>query len=223
MVLVAEWGVNCDHCAEALDALERFAVERADRPLVFIAVHRQGYEPQAVHAFLGKHPLSCPVYEDAGYSSSPDNPGLPWYYVVDHRGEVAYAGKNDDDAKETVDRLLMAMPAPGQLASGVVWKHFKKVQTRFTLGTLAEGPARQVIEHGLRISNPSVVSEAKAILAALDADRDELGAQLDERIAARDDAVLKDLRRYLATWPSMSGKYIETIKELERKNGIRQR
>jgi len=218
-VLVAEWGVDCARCPELLPALDAFVRERADRPVVFVAAHRQGRDATRVRAFLAAHPLkAASVYEDAGFEDAPEAGRLPAFYVVDHRGKVAYSGTDDVAARETVDRLLLDMPAPGQLASGVVWRHFKKIQTKFVLGACAEGQYRRIVEQARRISNPSVVAEANAILAALDADRDELGRRLDEKIAADEARALADLRLYLATWPSRRSAYALRLRELEKKN-----
>ena len=93
VVMVDQWGINCPPCRALLPAMQKLWNANKSKPFMLIGAHCQGRNPKEVQALVDANKLTYPIYDWAGLANAPSSGGgLPFMYVVDHRGKVVYSG-----------------------------------------------------------------------------------------------------------------------------------
>ena len=92
VVLVDCWGVGCPPCRALLPRMEEIWKSFRSKPFVLLGSHRQGRQPEKVDALVKANKLTYPQYDGAGIAEGePSFRGIPFLYVVNHRGKVVYS------------------------------------------------------------------------------------------------------------------------------------
>lgn len=139
----------------------------------------------------------------------------PAYEVLAPTGGVVYSGGAVTDAQEAVVNQLTDMPVPGALCLGVVISKFKADRKKLEwLGSPMEGFALKKYRDAVRSGKPEFADEAKAILEAIEKRRKGLAEEIADALEDDRPAALRDMRLYVATWPSEKKKYAAKIAEL---------
>lgn len=100
VVLVYEFGVGNESSMKAMARVEQIWNSFRTKPFVVIGSHREGRTLAAERAIAAAKP-TFPVYQGVRHVASPDGPrAMPYFYVIDHRGKLAYHGKSDREATE---------------------------------------------------------------------------------------------------------------------------
>ena len=111
VVMIDEWGVNCGPCKQLLPQMQKYWTAFKSKEFVLIGSHRQGRAPEAVAALVKANGLTYPIYDNVGLAGGePSNGGgIPFIYVVNHRGRVVYAGRSDREAIEAAQNAFMSI------------------------------------------------------------------------------------------------------------------
>ncbi len=172
-------------------------------------------------AFLKK----CVVgYRDAGHpvamkATLREGGQLPAIRVTGMAGEELYAGSDKNDAAVALTEAIMNIPIPGQMISGVTLKKFRGADRKFVMGkTKGEGYALSPFKSALKSKKPAEVQEAQAILDSIERSKKNLEKDIAACLAdgskeAKGEA-LRDIRWFIATWPSEKEKYAAQFKKL---------
>ena len=135
VVLVDEWGVNCPPCRALLPAMESLWAAYKNKHFVLLGSHRQGHSPDKVKELVRSNKLTYPIYERAGLAGEPPGDGgLPYMYVVNHRGKVVYAGRDHKAATVAVVEAIMKVDAAPELVAGVTFNKYKSIEKQLVLG-----------------------------------------------------------------------------------------
>lgn len=209
VVLVDEWGVNCPPCRMLLPLMQKFWAANRNGPFVLIGSHRQGRMPAEVKALVDENRITYPVYDLAGVRNEPDNGmGLPFMYVLNHRGRVVYSGRDHEKAFASVQQAVKAIGALPSLCEGVEPDAFKTMVKSLVLGNaiksqlkLLEGAVKNGEAKNATAVQTRQAEEAKRLLAAIEASRTGLLKEIDSLRESRPEEALKLAKAYVVTFP----------------------
>ena len=135
VVMVDQWGINCPPCRALLPSMQKLWNANKAKPFMLIGAHCQGRNPGKVKELVDANKLTYPIYDWAGLADAPSSGGgLPFMYVVDHRGKVVYSGRNHDEAEAAVQKAIAAIGAMPVLCGGVSLQAFKAMEKQLVLG-----------------------------------------------------------------------------------------
>ena len=163
-------------------------------------------------------------YREAGHviamrATLRDGGNVPDIHVTDASGKEVYAGPDKNDAAVALTEAIMNMPVPGQMITGVELKKFRGADKRYVMGKMkGEGAALAPFKTALKSKKPAEVAEAQAILDSIERAKKNLEEDIEACLAddskeAKGEA-LRDIRWFVATWPSEKDKYAEAYKRL---------
>lgn len=202
VVLVDEWGYRCPPCRALLPRLEQIWESFRNQPFVLIGSHRQGRNEEAVKELVEKNDIHYPIYQGAGLAEGePDNGGgIPFLYVVNHRGKIVYSGRSERDATEAIVNALGEVGKLPSMTEGVNLIKFKSVEKNLVIGK----PVKNIVaklEAASKSKNASVAEEASALLTAIDKARGELQEEIDYVKDCDAKEALRLIKLMKATWP----------------------
>ena len=136
--------------------------------------------------------------------------------VTDPNGAEVYAGGDKNAAIVAMVETLTNMPVPGQLIDGgVTLRKFKQYQKTLVMGKKAEGYALAPFKAALKGKKPAEAEEAQAILDSIAKAKARLAEDIKDDLVAGDKGMaLRDIRWYIATWPSERKTYEDDFKRL---------
>ena len=223
VVLVDCWGVNCPPCRALLPRMEQIWQGFKSKPFVLLGSHCQGRAPEKVAELVKANKLTYPIYDFTGLAQGepPSGGGLPFMYVVNHRGKVVYAGRDERAATEAVVNALGAAGGAISFTGGVELKKYKALEKQLVLGK----PMKSVVK---KLEADVKKGDAKAASAAAKAQAEEAAAILRAIAEAKDDVrndiarakkrdpakALKLVKDFSASFPDEAADYKAGIPEL---------
>jgi len=208
-------------CALLSAAFADDAPARRRRISVSVDWSRENEESVAALAFLKKTVLG---YRDAGHEVAMTatlraGGKVPDIRVTDASGAEVYAGADKNDAAVALTEAIMNQPVPGQMIVGVVLKKFRNYDKRYVMGKMkGEGAALAPFKAALKSKKPGEAEEAQAILDSIERAKknleDDIAACLADGSKDAKGEALRDIRWFVATWPSEKDKYAEPYKTL---------
>ena len=210
VVMVDQWGINCPPCRALLPAMPKLWNANKSKPFILIGSHCQGRSPKEVQALVDANKLTYPIYEWAGLADPPSSGGgLPFMYVVDHRGKVVYSGRNHDEAEAAVQKAIAAIGAMPTLCGGVALQAFKSMEKGLVLGKSVKAQVKQLsaaVKKGEAKSATTVqqkqAEEAKAILAAIEEAKTDVKNEIESKRESDPEEAYKLAKAYVATFPA---------------------
>ncbi|MBR3220592.1 MAG: TlpA family protein disulfide reductase [Kiritimatiellae bacterium] len=123
VVLVDRWGAHCPPCRKMLPQVERIWQSFKTKSFVVLGGHCAGWgTADEVRRIVDENKLTYPVYEDAGLAEGePQFNAIPFLYVVDETGIVAYKGHSERAATQAIVTALTDMDAPRDVGQ---WRRF---------------------------------------------------------------------------------------------------
>ncbi len=215
VVLVDEWGINCPPCRALLPFMQKLWNANKGKPFVLIGSHRQGREVAKVKELVDANKMTYPVYDYAGIAEEPANGGgLPFMYVVNHRGKVIYSGRDADLAFAEVQAAILAVNAPPSLCDGVQFQAFKPMSKQLVLGKSIKSQVK-TLEAAVKKGNgknPTAVQqkqaeEAQSILDAINTAKTDLKEEIEAKKATNPEEALKLVKAYITTFPAEGAAY----------------
>ena len=210
VVMVDQWGINCPPCRALLPAMQKLWNANKSKPFVLIGSHCQGRNPEKVKELVDANKLTYPMYEWAGLADPPSSGGgLPFMYVVDHRGKVVYSGRSHEEAEAAVQKAIAAIGAMPTLCGGVTLQAFKSMGKSLVLGKSVKAQVKQLnaaVKKGEAKSATAVqqkqAEEAKAILAAIEEAKADIKGEIESKRESDPEEAYKLAKAYVATFPA---------------------
>ena len=210
VVMVDQWGINCPPCRALLPAMQKLWNANKSKPFMLIGSHCQGRNPAKVKELVDANKLTYPIYEWAGLADPPSSGGgLPFMYVVDHRGKVVYSGRNHDEAEAAVQKAIAAIGAMPTLCGGVALQAFKSMEKGLVLGKSVKAQVKQLnaaVKKGEAKGATAVqqkqAEEAKEILAAIEEAKTDIKNEIKSKRESDPEEAYKLAKAYVATFPA---------------------
>ena len=220
VVMVDEWGYRCPPCRALLPRMEQLWQSFRHKPFVLIGSHRQGREEASIKELIKDNKLTYPIYQGAGLSDGepPNGGGIPFIYVVDHRGKVVYSGRDERAATEAAVTAMTNIDAPPSLTGNVTLKKYKAMEKQLALGKnikslvkKLEGDVKKAEGKSANAAQKEMAEEASAILSAIKDAKEDIKADIE--ILSRKDPP-KALKLFMTTFPEDAAEYKEKLPEL---------
>ena len=210
VVMVDEWGIACPPCRALLPSMQKLWNANKSKPFMLIGSHCQGRNPEKVKELVDANKLTYPIYEWAGLADPPSSGGgLPFMYVVDHRGKVVYSGRSHEEAEAAVQKAIAAIGAMPTLCGGVTLQAFKSMEKSLVLGKPVKAQVKQLnaaVKKGEAKSATAVqqkqAEEAKAILAAIEEAKTDIKGEIESKRESDPEEAYKLAKAYVATFPA---------------------
>lgn len=225
VVLVDCWGVNCPPCRALLPRMEQVWQSFKSKPFVLLGSHRQGHAPEKVAELVKANKLTYPQYNGAGLASGePSFRGIPFLYVVNHRGKVVYSGHDERAATEAIVNALGEVGGSYNLAGGVIFRKYKALEKQLVLGkpvkTIVKKLEADVKKASGKTANAAQkeqAEEAEAILKALEEAKGDIKQDIEIQKAKNPADALKTIKAYMTTFPEEGTAYKDEIADLTAK------
>ena len=113
VVMVDRWAIWCGPCRAMMPHTEAVWKKYGKRGLVVVASHIDyGYDKMKVLDFIRKNGFTFPVYKNAEWDGDVGyDGGIPFLYVIDADGKVAYGGRDPDALDSAIETALAAAEA----------------------------------------------------------------------------------------------------------------
>ena len=226
VVMIDEWGVNCPPCRALLPQMQKYWSAFKGKEFVLIGSHRQGRAPDKVAALVKANGLTYPIYDNVGLAAGePSNGGgIPFLYVVNHRGHVVYAGRSDREAIEAAQNAFMAIGQPPSLTGNIVFdkKHpYKSLEKQLVLGKPVASIEKRLADDVKKASGKAVAprvketgAAAKELLKAIATAKEEIKSDIERLKRSNPPEALKLIKGFAASFPAEGKEYKEEIPEL---------
>jgi len=225
VVLVDAWGVNCPPCRALLPTMEQLWQSYKSKPFVLVGSHCQGRQPERVAELVKANKLTYPIYERFGIAEGePSFSGIPFLYVVNHRGKVVYSGRDHDALMSAIDTALQAVGGTPVLFGGVQLQSFKAMGKQLVLGKSIKNPVKTLqnaVKKG-EAKNATAVQqkqaeEAKSILAAIDEAKGDIKEEIEARRTTDPEAAYKLAKAFVVTFPEEGASYKSELADMAAK------
>lgn len=193
------------------------------KPFVLIGSHCQGRRPAEVAALVAQNKLTFPVYERARHVSEPQFRGIPFLYVINHRGKLAYSGNSEREATEALVTAIGNVGLPPDIVPGVSFRRYKPLQKKFKLGNSIKSDVKRLEADVKKFEKMKKLppamqqqcQEAKDILSALDAGKAEIREEISALVKSNPAEALKYMQLFMKTFPEEGEAYKDQINELK--------
>lgn len=204
VVLVDVWGVNCPPCRALLPKLQELWVNfglPANKPFIVLGSHRQERSDARINAVVEKAGVTYPVYQGAGITEREPSSGgsIPFMYVLNHRGQVIYKGR---DVLLAQEKVITAIGNVGQLPSltdGVYFVWYKNMESQLVLGKPIDKLVKRLEKDADSFGDQA--TEAKKILAAIKRGLENTKAEIDFQKDYNPREAVRLIKLMKVTWP----------------------
>lgn len=210
VVMVDQWGINCPPCRALLPAMQKLWNANKSKPFMLIGSHCQGRKPDEVMALVNANKLTYPIYDWAGLADAPSSGGgLPFMYVVDHRGKVVYSGRSHEEAEAAVQKAIAAIGAMPTLCGGVQLLAFKAMERQLVLGKPVKTHIKALkaaVKKG-EAKNATALQqkqaeEARAILSAIEEAKTDAKNEIESKRESDPEWAYKLAKAFVVTFPA---------------------
>ncbi len=227
VVMVDKWGVFCPPCRALLPKMQEVWQSFKGKNFILIGGHCQGRRDSEVQALVKANKLTFPIYEGAGLAENePSFSGIPFLYVVNHRGKVVYSGHNHNLAMQAAQEAILALALPPTLLGDVVLDKrspYKPLEKQLVLGKnissvvkRLEKDVKNAEKRSAKQSDKDNAEVASKILAAIEEARREIPAEIELKKNSNPAEALDLLVNYSKTFPKDSAELKKQIPELRK-------
>lgn len=208
IVLVDVWGRGCPPCRALLPRLEQTWESFRDRPFVLIGSHRQSRDDDAIKELIRENNITYPVYQGAGLSVNEPSSGggIPFIYVVNHRGKIIYRGHSLPEATEAVINAFELIDKRPGLTDGVTLDKYKAMSKTLVFGKPIKTAVAQ-LERDAEGPNAAKAEEAKAILKAIARALKDTKEEIDYMKEVSPKEAVRLIKQMKETWPEEAEAY----------------
>lgn len=223
VVLVDCWGVNCPPCRALLPRIEQIWQSFKSKPFVVVGSHCQGRQPERVAELVKANKLTYPMYERFGLAEGePRFSGIPFLYVVNHRGKVVYSGHGEREATEALVTAIGQVGAPPSLTGGVFLKKYKSLEKQLVLGkdirrcvkTLESDLKRMQQARNPNAALKAQMAEASGLLKAIEEGKEDAKREIDAMRTADPEEALVLVKAFMASFPEDGAVYKSELPDL---------
>lgn len=227
VVMVDKWGVFCPPCRALLPKMQEVWQSFKGKNFVLIGGHCQGRRDSEVQALVKANKLTFPIYEGAGLAENePSFQGIPFLYVVNHRGKVVYSGHNHNMALQAAQEAILALALPPTLLGDVILDKrspYKPLEKQLVLGKnissvvkKLEKDVKNAEKRTAKQADKDNAEVAAKILAAIEEARREIPAEIELKKNSNPVEALDLLVNYAKTFPKDSVELKKQIPELRK-------
>lgn len=231
VVLVDCWGVNCGPCKQLLPSMEKIWNSFKSKPFVLIGAHWQGRQPEKVAELVKANKLTYPIYDRAGVANEPKFAGLPFFYVVDHRGKIVFQGDGvkgtDREAIEAIVNALGEIGAPPTLIPGVILgkkSAHKSLEKQLILGKPAANIVKK-LQAEIKAAEKKTATaiqkknaeEAEQMLQAIETAKTDYKTDIAQLKLSNPPEALKMVKAYMVSFPEEGAAYKDELADLTAK------
>lgn len=227
VVMVDKWGVNCPPCRALLPKMEEVWKSFKNKNFVLLGSHCQGRKEAQVQELVKANRLTFPIYDWAGLAEGePQSRGIPFLYVVNHRGKVVYSGHNHNAAMEAAQEAILALDLPPALLGDVVLEKrspYKPLEKQLVLGRnissivkKLEKDVKNAQKRTAKQSDRDNAEIASKILSAIEDARREIPSEIEIKKSTNPVEALNLLINYSKTFPKDSVELKKQIPELKK-------
>lgn len=227
VVMVDKWGVFCPPCRALLPKMQDVWQSFKGKNFMLIGGHCQGRKDSEVQALVKANKLTFPIYEGAGLAvNEPSFRGIPFLYVVDHRGKIVYQGHNHNMAIEAAQAAILALDLPPTLLGDVVLEKrspYKPLEKQLVLGRnissivkKLEKDVKNAQKRTAKQSDRDNAEIASKILSAIEDARREIPSEIEIKKSTNPVEALNLLINYSKTFPKDSVELKKQIPELKK-------
>lgn len=227
VVMVDKWGVFCPPCRALLPKMQEIWKSFKGKNFILLGSHCQGRKEAEVQNLVKANKLTFPIYDWAGLAEGePRSSGIPFLYVVDHRGKVVYSGHNHNMALEAAQAAILALDLPPTLLGDVVIEKgspYKSLEKQLILGKNVTSIVKKLekdVKNAEKRSAKQVDKDnaevASRILAAIEEARREIPAEIERKKSSNPPDALELLINYSKTFPKDSVELKKQIPELRK-------
>lgn len=227
VVMVDKWGVNCPPCRALLPKMEEVWKSFKNKNFVLLGSHCQGRKEAQVQELVKANRLTFPIYDWAGLAEGePQSRGIPFLYVVNHRGKVVYSGHNHNAAMEAAQEAILALDLPPTLLGDVVLEKrspYKPLEKQLVLGRnissivkKLEKDVKNAQKRTAKQSDRDNAEIASKILSSIEDARREIPSEIEIKKSTNPVEALNLLINYSKTFPKDSVELKKQIPELKK-------
>ena len=227
VVMVDKWGVFCPPCRALLPKMQEIWKSFKGKNFILLGSHCQGRKEAEVQNLVKANKLTFPIYDWAGLAEGePRSSGIPFLYVVDHRGKVVYSGHNHNMALEAAQAAILALDLPPTLLGDVVIEKgspYKSLEKLLVLGKnissvvkKLEKDVKNAEKRSAKQADKDNAEVASRILAAIEEARREIPAEIERKKSSNPPDALELLINYSKTFPKDSVELKKQIPELRK-------
>lgn len=227
VVMVDKWGVFCPPCRALLPKMQEIWKSFKGKNFILLGSHCQGRKEAEVQNLVKANKLTFPIYDWAGLAEGePRSSGIPFLYVVDHRGKVVYSGHNHNMALEAAQAAILALDLPPTLLGDVVLEKnspYKSLEKLLVLGKnissvvkKLEKDVKNAEKRSAKQADKDNAEVASRILAAIEEARREIPAEIERKKSSNPSDALELLINYSKTFPKDSVELKKQIPELRK-------
>lgn len=225
--MVDKWGVFCPPCRALLPKMQEIWKSFKGKNFILLGSHCQGRKEAEVQNLVKANKLTFPIYDWAGLAEGePRSSGIPFLYVVDHRGKVVYSGHNHNMALEAAQAAILALDLPPTLLGDVVIEKgspYKSLEKQLILGKNVtsivkklEKDVKNAEKRSAKQADKDNAEVASRILAAIEEARREIPAEIERKKSSNPPDALELLINYSKTFPKDSVELKKQIPELRK-------
>lgn len=215
VVLVDNWGVYCGPCRASLPRIEQIWKSFKSKPFMLVGSHCQGREDEKVAELVKENKLTYPMYERFSLANdAPSFSGIPFIYVVNHRGKVVYAGHSDREATVAVVDALGKVDADFILCDDIVFRKYKVLGKKIVFGKSVRDAVKllkaDIAKAEAKGARPPVIEkaqEAQEILKSLANSQSEIKEEIAHLKTENPPKALKLAKMYMTTFPDDAAAY----------------
>ena len=227
VVMVDKWGVNCPPCRALLPKMQDVWQSFKNKNFILLGSHCQGRSEAQVKELVKTNKLTFPIYDRAGLAEGePSARGIPFLYVVNHRGKVVYSGHNHNMAITAAQEAILALDLPPTLFGDVVLEKrspYKALEKQLVLGKnisavvkRLEKDVKNAEKRTAKQSDKDNAEVASKILAAIEEARVQIPAEIEVKKTSNPVEALDLLNSYAKTFPKDSVELKRQIPELRK-------
>lgn len=227
VVMVDKWGVNCPPCRALLPKMQDVWQSFKNKNFILLGSHCQGRSEAKVKELVKTNKLTFPIYDWAGLAEGePSSRGIPFLYVVNHRGKVVYSGHNHNMAIEAAQAAILALDLPPTLLGDVIIEKgspYKSLEKQLILGKNVtsivkklEKDVKNAEKRSAKQADKDNAEVASRILAAIEEARREIPAEIELKKNSNPEDALELLINYSKTFPKDSVELKKQIPELRK-------
>ncbi|MBR4317990.1 MAG: TlpA family protein disulfide reductase [Kiritimatiellae bacterium] len=205
VIAIEVFGYQCPPCRASLPHMAKLADSyKKDARVAIIGSHCQNRDEPAILKLLKDNKCEYPVYQNVDAEGAPSAGGIPFAYVLNHKGEVVWQGNPYSKFGEMESAIAAAVKAlpklpPDSLLVGLDLQHCKDVSKRLVAGQNIESVLRQLQTRAAR--GGAAGKEAQAILDRCDEWAETLEGSIREAMETHPSRALSEAQLYTRTLP----------------------
>jgi len=226
VVMIDCWGVNCPPCRALLPTMQKYWNSFRNKNFVLIGSHCQGRAEEQVKALVKENGLTYPIYDFVGLAQgAPSSKGLPFMYVVNHRGKVVYSGTSHHEAITAAQEAMLMVGQPPSLTGGLIFDKkspYRNIDKQLVLGKNVssivkklESDVKKASSKAATPAQKAVAEEAASILKAVEEAKTEIPKEIDACAGKNPVEALNLAKLFMKTFPKDGEVYKEKLSEME--------